>query len=67
MSSKVFDMWVELDSSINLVFDLGSNVDFLLEKEEPKKYWLFPIFCRFHCGMALKGELTPYVCGLQQG
>ena len=32
-----------------------------------QKYWLFPRFFPFHCGMALKGELPPCGCGLQQG
>ena len=31
----MFDMWMELDSSTDLGFDLHSKVDFL-EKEDPK-------------------------------
>ena len=30
-------MWVELDNSTYMGFDLHSKVDFLLEKEDPKK------------------------------
>ena len=33
----MFDMWVELDSSINMGFYLCSKADFLLEKEDPRK------------------------------
>ena len=47
-------MWVELDSSIDLGYDLCSMVDFLLEYKDPKKIGYSQYFSHSIAGLHWK-------------